>query len=183
MKTLKTILIVILIAISNFAFSVNLKNSNPGNKFNDTNFKKEIYVSIAGDIYKTDAMNIEAIHVKININTRFEESSPTLSIDGNTLYFVSDRKGGFGGKDIWASERLSNGDWSNPYNLGSQINTNEDEDYPVILGDGVTLLFTSNERNNIKENEFFSSTMNDEGLWSAPEKTKIFPIIILNNFR
>ncbi len=173
MKTQTTILTVVLIVLSNIAFSINQKKSNPGNKSDSTNFKKEIYVSIDGDIYKIDAMNKEASPVKININTKYEESNPTLSSsDGNTVYFVSDRKGGYGGKDIWASERLSNGNWCEPYNLGKQINTGGDEDYPVILEDDATLMFTSNGRNNNKANESYSSTMNDRGLWSSPEVEK-----------
>ncbi len=171
MKTKTSILTIILIVISNIAISVNQKKSDTGNKPEDTNSQKEMYVSINGDIYKIDAINNEAAPVKININTKYEESNPALSADGNTLYFVSDRKGGYGGKDIWASERLSNGNWCEPYNLGSQINTSKDEDNPVILDDGVTLMFTSNGRNN-NENESYSSTMNDEGLWMLPEKTE-----------
>ncbi|MFH0865331.1 MAG: hypothetical protein V1904_04005 [Bacteroidota bacterium] len=172
MKTQKIILIAFLIVISNISFSVNHKSSNPATKPEDTNSQKEMYVSIDGDIYKIDATDKAAAPVKININTKYEECSPALSIDGNTLYFVSDRKGGYGGKDIWASERLSDGSWCKPYNLGPQINTCKDENDPVILDDGVTLTYTSNGRNDTNENKNFSSTMNDEGLWALPEKTE-----------
>lgn len=171
MKTKTIILTIVFIAINTIAFSMNQKKSDTGNKPEDTNSQKEMYVSIKGDIYKIDTTNKAEAPVKININTKYEESNPALSIDGNTLYFVSDRKGGYGGKDIWASERLSDGSWCNPYNLGTQINTCKDENDPVILDDGVTLTFTSNGRNN-NENEKFSSTMNDEGLWTLSEKTE-----------
>ena len=172
MKTLTTILTIVLIVISNMAFSVSQKKSNPAPKPGSTNSQKEMYVSIDGDIYKMDASDKNVSPVKININTKYEESSPALSIDGNTLYFVTDRKGGHGGKDIWASEKLSNGNWTEPYNLGNQINTCNDENYPVIMNDGVTLLFTSNGRNENNANEYYSVTMNDEGLWSVPEKAQ-----------
>ena len=52
------------------------------------------------------------------VNTRAWESQPTLSADGNTLFFASDRKGSLGSKDIWMSKRQSNGKWSEPENLG-----------------------------------------------------------------
>lgn len=172
MKTLTTILIVVLIGISNIAFPINFKNSKTENKSNSTTFKKEMFFSMSGDLYIVDATNKKVPPIKININTKYEESSPSLSFDGNTLYFVSDRKGGYGGKDIWASERLSNGNWSKPYNLGKQINTSKDEDDPIILEDGVTLIFTTDGRNINKAVERYSSTMNDEGLWSSPEKAE-----------
>lgn len=173
MKTKTTITTMILIAISTIAFSLNQKKSNPENKSDCTSFKNEKYISINGDLFIImDTMDKNAIPVKLSINTKFEESNPVISSDGNTLYFVSDRKGGYGGKDIWASERFSDGTWCKPYNLGSMINTSLDEDHPVILNDGVTLMFSSNGRDNNNEMESFSSTLNDEGLWTLPEKTE-----------
>ncbi len=172
MKTKTVILAIIFTATGVSAFSLNQGKSYPVPSPSIIASGNEKYVSIDGDIYKIDTANKSEVPVKININTKYEESNPVLSSDRSTLYFVSDRKGGYGGKDIWASERLSDGSWSKPYNLGSQINSCKDEDHPVILKDGVTLVFTSNGRNASNENETFSSTMNDEGLWSLPEKTE-----------
>jgi len=172
MKTQTSILTIVLLVISTIAFSMNHKKIDPGLKLGSTTFNNEMYVSIGGDIYKTDTADNNATLVKLNINTKYEESNPVLSNDGSTLYFVSDRKDGCGGKDIWASERLSNGNWCQPYNLGKQINTGNDESYPVINEDGVTLSFTTNGRNNNNSNETYSATMNDEGLWSLPKKVE-----------
>jgi hypothetical protein len=169
MKTLKPILIVIFIVISNFAFSVKHENSDSAYKSGNTDFSHEAYVAIDGDIYKYDVSDKDSEPIKLNINTRYDETCPVLSSDSNTLYFVSNRKGGYGGNDIWASERLSNGNWCEPYNLGKQINTSKDEDSLKIMEDGVTLLFTSNGRNNNEIIEYYTSTMNDDGLWSQPE--------------
>jgi len=67
---------------------------------------------------------------------------PTITNDGNTLYFASDRPGGYGGMDIYRSERTATG-WSRPLNLGPEINTLENEVFPFIHDSGV-LFFSSN---------------------------------------
>jgi peptidoglycan-associated lipoprotein len=68
---------------------------------------------------------------------------PSVSHDGQTLYFVSDMPGGLGGKDIYRSTRTSPGSpWSRPENLGTDINTRGNELFPFIREDG-TLYFAS----------------------------------------
>lgn len=130
----------------------------------------EIYVTIENDIYvihfNEETFNPHAI----NINTKSIECSPSLSPDGSTLYFVSDRKGSTGGKDIYAAERLSNGFWSTPYNLGKVINTPEDEESPNIMSDGATFYFSSKGHFSFGGYDIFESTQNDEGLWNTPEQ-------------
>jgi len=71
------------------------------------------------------------------------ESQPTVSADGNTLIFASNRKGGQGGIDLWRCHRLKNGDWSRAENLGSNINTAGNEKAPFLAADGRTLYFLS----------------------------------------
>lgn len=78
------------------------------------------------------------------VNTEFWESAPSLSPDKRELYFSSNRPGGFGGKDIYVCRRLGNGKWSEPENLGAQINTVGDESCPFVHADNQTLYFTSN---------------------------------------
>src|SRR5690606_6032554 len=56
------------------------------------------------------------------VNTPGWESQPSVSADGRTLYFVSNRSGGVGGNDIWMSELGAEGAWSVPVNLGPGIN-------------------------------------------------------------
>lgn len=66
----------------------------------------------------------------------------SISADGNSLFFVSDMPGGYGGKDIWVCKK--NGDsWDKPVNLGSGVNTKGDEMFPYIRKDGI-LFFSSN---------------------------------------
>ncbi len=80
------------------------------------------------------------------VNSGYWESQPSLSADGRTLYFISDRKGGLGGKDIYVSYKNNNGDWSKAENLGPGINTRADDLSPFIHVNGRTLFFASNGR-------------------------------------
>jgi peptidoglycan-associated lipoprotein len=70
---------------------------------------------------------------------------PSISADGNRIYFASDLKGGLGGKDIWYSDRQGTS-WSSPINAGPKINTAGDEEFPFIHTSG-TIYFSSNGRN------------------------------------
>ncbi len=69
---------------------------------------------------------------------------PSLSTDGKKLYFSSNRKGGYGGMDLYVSDILPNGKMGKPFNLGSNINTDKNEVFPFIHADG-TLYFSSNK--------------------------------------
>lgn len=67
---------------------------------------------------------------------------PSINNNGSVMYFTSDMPGGFGGKDLYMSEKVG-GTWSQPVNLGPDINTSGDEMFPTIKNDG-TLWFSSN---------------------------------------
>ena len=67
---------------------------------------------------------------------------PSLSYDGSALYFSSNKPGGYGGMDLYVAKREENGEWTNPINLGPEINTNKNEVFPFIHQSGV-LFFTS----------------------------------------
>ncbi len=75
------------------------------------------------------------------VNTRYWETQPSLSPDGKTLYFVSNRPGGKGGMDIWMTKFLGNAKWSKPVNLN--INTKGNEMSPFLHYDAQTLYFAS----------------------------------------
>lgn len=78
----------------------------------------------------------------------FSCQHPTLSADGRTLYFASDRPGGYGGLDLWKVERSPAGPfWGPPVNLGPAVNTAGDEDLPFLSASGM-LFFASNGRPN-----------------------------------
>lgn len=154
-------------------WSTPLNISKEYSKFRDENKNMkfdELYITIDNDIYVVNLKEETFNPHSLNINTKNIECSPSLSPDGNTLYFVSERKSGYGGKDIYASERLSSGQWSTPYNLGKDINTPEDEESPVMSSDGATLYFSSKGHYSYGGYDIFESTLNDDGLWSAPEQ-------------
>lgn len=102
------------------------------------------------------------------INTSGWEAQPALSADGRTLYFVSNRKGGQGGYDIWKSELQAHGAWGTPENLGSQINTPFDESAPYIHADNQTLYFSSNGWPGFGDLDIFVSKRGDDGKWQYP---------------
>ncbi len=105
-----------------------------------------------------------------NVNSEFWESTPSLSPDKRDLYFSSNVPGGFGGADIWVCHRNDNGKWSEPYNLGPEINTPGDEGTPFIHADNQTLFFNSNGHPGYSEKpDLFVSRKLSDGQWSKPE--------------
>jgi outer membrane protein OmpA-like peptidoglycan-associated protein len=104
------------------------------------------------------------------VNTSAWETRAALSPDGNTLYFVSDRKeGSYGGRDIWRCVMLPNGKWSLPVNLGPTINTPDDEDAPFMHADGITLFFSSKGHKNMGGFDIFKTTKLEDNLWTVPQ--------------
>ena len=102
-----------------------------------------------------------------SMNSSKRETSISYAAYGNTLYVVSEREGGFGGRDIYKSEKDKNGNWSPLENLGAEINTAFDEDAPFISADGKTMYFSSNGHNSIGGFDVFYSKL-ENNKWSAP---------------
>jgi outer membrane protein OmpA-like peptidoglycan-associated protein len=102
------------------------------------------------------------------INTSSRETHASLSADGEQLYFTSDRKGGFGGLDIYVVKKLPNGQWGKPQNLGPTINTPYDEEGPFIHYDGITLFFSSAGHKSMGGLDIYSSTMQEDLSWGEP---------------
>lgn len=99
------------------------------------------------------------------INTNKWEGAACISSDGNFLYFSSDRKGSVGGMDLYVSERV-NGSWSEPVNMGDNINSDFHEDNPMLVNDS-TLYFASEKHDNMGGYDIFvSKKINDK--WSQP---------------
>jgi len=97
---------------------------------------------------------------------------PTLSPDGNKLYFVSDMEGGQGGLDIWVSSYVKRGrTWGDPVNLGSVINTDGNEMFPFSYTNK-RLYFSSTGHPGIGGLDIFYSEKGDDGKWSEPVNMK-----------
>jgi outer membrane protein OmpA-like peptidoglycan-associated protein len=102
------------------------------------------------------------------VNTTGWESQPSISADGKTLYFVSNRKGGYGGYDIWKSHLTDKG-WGEPENMGPNINTMYDEQSPFIHADDSTFYFCSNGWPGLGGKDLFVSRLGKDGKWQKPE--------------
>jgi outer membrane protein OmpA-like peptidoglycan-associated protein/tetratricopeptide (TPR) repeat protein len=89
--------------------------------------------------------NITSLEIN---NSKYNNSSPSLSKDGNTLYFSSDMPGGIGKSDVWKMTIAADGKLGKPENLGKTINTEGSEMFPFIADDE-TLYFSSNGRNGL----------------------------------
>ncbi len=107
------------------------------------------------------------INIGPEINSSAWESQPSLSADGRLLYFVSDRRGGIGGRDIYFSKRKEDGSWSASENLGQPINTPFDEISPFIHVNGRTLFYATNGKPGFGGFDIFKSEM-DNGKWGMP---------------
>ena len=110
----------------------------------------------------------EPVNLGPNVNSFDWESQPSLSADGRTLYFVSDRKGGFGRRDIWFSTLDDKGIWTKAQNLGAPVNTQYEEYSPFIHVNGKTLYFASNGLVGFGGFDIFYSEKTETG-WTLPE--------------
>lgn len=104
-----------------------------------------------------------------NINSEYEEKSATLSKDQKTIYFSSNRPGGFGGIDIYKATKDKKGNWGDVKNLGPNINTEDDDDAPFIDYDDKTLYFSSVARKGMGGYDIFKTVLDSKGNWSEPE--------------
>jgi len=103
------------------------------------------------------------------VNSFAWESQPCLSADGRSLYFVSTRRGGYGGSDIYKSTLQEDGGWSLPVNLGDTINTHYDEMAPFIHPDGRTLYLSSKGHPGMGGADLFVSRQGVNNRWLKPE--------------
>jgi hypothetical protein len=112
------------------------------------------FVSREGGKWKTpDAFSYNS--------AQYSVSDPSISDDGTVLFFSSDMKGGFGGRDLYKSE-YRNGRWTKPVNLGDQVNTPFDERFPFVHQNRV-LYFSSNGHAGLGGLDIFKADIGPEG--------------------
>jgi len=96
-------------------------------------------------------------------------SQPSISSDGQTIYFSSNRPGGMGKCDIYKTTKDESGEWGPAVNLGPGINTSGDDMSPFIHTDSHTLYFSSNGWPGVGGMDIFFSRMDSAGKWSEPK--------------
>lgn len=121
---------------------------------------------------KSDSAGIEIwskpVKLGSDINTKAYETHVAPTPDGRRLYFISDREGGYGGKDIYFCNLLPNGQWALAQNAGPVLNTEFDEDGVFMHPDGETMYFSSNGHESMGGYDILKSIQTDSG-WSKPE--------------
>ncbi len=110
----------------------------------------------------------EPVNLGPPVNSSAWESQPSISPDGKTLYFISNRKGNLGRMDIWVSTQVREGRWSEPQNIGPVINTTGREMSPFIHPDNTTLFFASDGHPGMGGLDLFYSQKGKDGEWQTP---------------
>lgn len=124
----------------------------------------------AGDLYETILFGLDwepPVKMNRNINSKYHESTVSLSFDGKRLFFVSKKESGLGDGDIYYSDMDVNGEWGPSKNLGPVINTKYGEEGVFMHPDGVTLYFSSKGPGSMGGYDIFKSNYQN-GAWSAP---------------
>jgi len=129
---------------------------------------------------KTDDPWSEPVNLGPTINGPYKDAAPSVSNDGRSLFFCSDRPAGYGGLDIYVSTRARKDDpWTEPVNLGPIVNTPSWDGRPAISRDGLTLLFDSDRPGGYGLDDIYVTTRatTDEP-WGVP--VNLGPIV--NNY-
>jgi outer membrane protein OmpA-like peptidoglycan-associated protein/tetratricopeptide (TPR) repeat protein len=132
---------------------------------NNTYYNCDIFFS---EYVNEEWTKIKSVSDKINQSTTWE-SQPSISSDGRTLYFISDRPGGYGGYDIYKAVKNEKEEWGYSVNLGPKINSSGDEKSPFIHPDDKTLYFSSDGRMGLGGFDIFYSRLDSSGNWSRPK--------------
>jgi len=148
--------------------------------------EQELFLYIDNDKYKGDIFYCKKDNkgnwgmpksLSKLINTPdFIENSMSLTPDGKTLFFSSNKAGGFGGQDIYVSKKDAKGEWGIPVNLGSYLNTEYDDESPFLGMDGKTLYFSSKGHRGMGGFDIYKSNYDSSTqIWSKPENL-LYPI-------
>ena len=110
-------------------------------------FVDDVFQNIYANIYLAEKKgrsirSLQSVSGFVNTPTTLETSA-SITTGGQLLYFASNIKGGFGGMDLYVCRKMPDGSWGEAFNLGPDINTKYDEEYPTITYDGATLYFSS----------------------------------------
>jgi Tol biopolymer transport system component len=115
-----------------------------------------------GDIYQSNVVGesfTKPVKLRGQVNSYSWDGHCSLAPDGRTLYFTSERPGGYGGRDLYKATLLPDSSWGNVVNLGDSINTSMNEDAPYIHPDGVTLYYSSSGKTSMGGYDIFEAIM------------------------
>lgn len=118
--------------------------------------------------YRTNGAWQRPVNMGTKVNSRSWDSQPSLSADGRILFFSSNRKGGYGGNDIWYTVRQNDGSWSEAKNLGNTVNTEKDEISPFMFFNNEILFFSSDGHQGFGGMDIFLSRVKN-GVFQSPE--------------
>jgi Tol biopolymer transport system component len=141
--------------------------------YNDFQSDDDIYIA-AGD-KNNNFKKPERLPASINA-PKGTEIAASVSADGSTIYFTSFRPGGIGGTDIYVSKKLPSGEWGTAQNLGTDINTPMNEDFPNISPDGKTLYFSSSGHTSMGGYDIFKAEWDEATQKWVSVKNMGFPI-------
>lgn len=113
----------------------------------------------------------KVVKMQANINTKYSDFAPVVSPDGQVLYFTSDRPQGMGGQDVWVSHFLD-GEWTEPINVGSPLNTpsNEGPDTFTYDDERVYMYITlCNRPDGLGMCDIYISVYDPDGYWTEPK--------------
>jgi len=125
-----------------------------------------------GDLYYAQIKNKKTKNTPFiaPINSASIESSAYLKNDSTVIVFSSNRLGGYGGLDLWMSNRLPTGEWGVPTNLGPTINSRFNEDFPYSPDDLKTIFFSSEGYNSMGGFDIYKSAFDEvSNKWEAPK--------------
>ncbi|WP_111671942.1 OmpA family protein [Algoriphagus litoralis] len=118
--------------------------------------------------YKVNGEWQRPTNMGTKVNSRSWDSQPSLSADGRILFFSSNRRGGYGGNDIWYTVRQNDGSWSEAKNLGDVVNTSKDEISPFMFFNNEILFFASDGHQGFGGMDIFLSRVKNSE-FQAPE--------------
>lgn len=111
----------------------------------------------------------QASDLPADMNTDDIEMGACYTPDGNTIYFASNRPGGRGGLDLYVSHKGIDGKWGPSENMGTDINTEYDENFPTLSPDGKAFYFASKGHDGIGGYDIFRTSFDESsGKWYKP---------------
>jgi peptidoglycan-associated lipoprotein len=111
----------------------------------------------------------QLVQIKLDSNTTI--GHPALSKDESMLIFSSDMLGGYGGKDLWLTQKEKRNTWSSPINLGPMVNTPGDEMFPFLHTDGI-VYFSSNGHIGMGGLDIYKTSKDENGAYILPINLK-----------